>query len=386
MAKRKKLGARKKENVDVLCYRFAALPSSEQAVQLNKTFGCCRYIWNRMLADHNDLYREIGSVPDNTPADYKDLDECLWLNEVDSLALANVQLNQNQAFQRFFHHEAGYPRFKSKKYSKDSYTTNNVSNNIRMESDGIRLPKLKGNLKLIQHRKIKAGGKLKSVTVCREKDGKWYCSITFEYPKTESIYPKPSENIKHIGLDMSATHLYVDSDGKLAGFEKPYMKLQTKLAREQRKLSLKPKDSKNREKQRQVVAKLHAKIKHQRMDSLHKISEQLTREYDLISIEDLNMSALKQTLRLGKSYSDNGWGMFVTMLLYKGKRNGCRIVKVDKWFPSSKKCSICGYIHKELQLSDRTYICPNCGNIIDRDKQGAINIDQEGLRILLASV
>lgn len=185
---------------------------------------------------------------------------------------------------------------------------------------------------------------------------------------------------------MSATHLYVDSDGKLADFEKPYKRLQAKLAREQRKLSLKPEDSKNREKQRQVVAKLHAKIKHQRMDSLHKISEQLTREYDLICIEDLNMSALKQTLRLGKSYSDNGWGMFVTMLLYKGKRNGCRIVKVDKWFPSSKKCSICGYIHKELQLSDRTYICPNCGNIIDRDKQGAINIDQEGLRILLASV
>ena len=170
MAKRKKLGARKKEDVDILCYRFAALPTKEQVIQLNKTFGCCRYLWNRMLSDHNELYREIGSVPNNTPADYKDLDECLWLNEVDSLALSNVQLNQEQAFQRFFHHEAGYPRFMSKKYSKDSYTTNRVSNNIRMEGSGIRLPKLKGELKLVRHRKIKAGGKLKSATVCHRSE------------------------------------------------------------------------------------------------------------------------------------------------------------------------------------------------------------------------
>ena len=184
---------------------------------------------------------------------------------------------------------------------------------------------------------------------------------------------------------MSAPHLYVDSNGELADFEKPYKKLQEKLAREQRKLSHRQKDSKNYEKQRQVVARLHAKIKHQRKDRLHKLSEQLAREYDLISIEDLDMSALKQTLNLGKSYSDNGWGMFVTMLLYKGKRNGCYIIKIDKWFPSSKTCSECGYVHKELKLSDRTYVCPVCGNLIDRDEQAAINIDLEGLRILLSA-
>ena len=125
--------------------------------------------------------------------------------------------------------------------------------------------------------------------------------------------------------------------------------------------------------------------KRQRKDRLHKLSEQLTREYDLISIEDLDMSALKQTLNLGKSYSDNGWGMFVAMLLYKGKRNGCYIIKIDKWFPSSKTCSQCGYVHKELQLSDRTYVCPVCGNLIDRDEQAAINIDLEGLRVLLSA-
>lgn len=384
MAKSRTLGARKNENVDVLCYRFAALPTNEQIIQLNKTIGCCRYLWNRMLGDHNTLYQEIGVVPNNTPADYKSLEECLWLKEVDSLALANVQLNLNQAFQKFFNGKAGHPRFKKKKVCKDSFTTNNVSGNVRMEGKGIRLPKL-GILTLIRHRKVKAGGKLKSVTVCHEKDGKWYCSISFEYPKTEPVYPKPSEDMKHIGLDMSATHLYVDSNGELADFEKPYKKLQEKLAREQRKLSHIQKDSKNYEKQHKVVARLHAKIKHQRKDRLHKLSEQLTREYDLISIEDLDMSALKQTLNLGKSYSDNGWGMFVAMLLYKGKRNGCYIIKIDKWFPSSKTCSQCGYVHKELQLSDRTYVCPVCGNLIDRDEQAAINIDLEGLRVLLSA-
>ena len=332
MAKSKTLGVRKNENVDVLCYRFAALPTNEQIIQLNKTIGCCRYLWNRMLGDHNTLYQEIGVVPNNTPADYKSLEECLWLKEVDSLALANVQLNLNQAFQKFFNGEASHPRFKKKKVCKDSFTTNNVSGNVRMEGKGIRLPKL-GILTLIRHRKVKAGGKLKSVTVCHEKDGKWYCSISFEYPKTEPVYPEPSEDMKHIGLDMSAPHLYVDSNGELADFEKPYKKLQEKLAQEQRKLSHRQKDSKNYEKQRKVVARLHAKIKHQRKDRLHKLSEQLTREYDLISVEDLDMSALKQTLNLGKSYSDNGWGMFVTMLLYKGKRNGCYIIKINGFHP-----------------------------------------------------
>ena len=171
MAKSKTLGSRKNENVDVLCYRFAALPTNEQIIQLNKTIGCCRYLWNRMLWDHNTLYQEIGVVPNNTPADYKSLEECLWLKEVDSLALANVQLNLNQAFQKFFNGKAGHPRFKKKKVCKDSFTTNNVSGNVRMEGKGIRLPKL-GILTLIRHRKVKAGGKLKSVTVCHEKDGK----------------------------------------------------------------------------------------------------------------------------------------------------------------------------------------------------------------------
>lgn len=133
MAKSKTLGVRKNENVDVLCYRFAALPTNEQIIQLNKTIGCCRYLWNRMLGDHNTMYQEIGVVPNNTPADYKSLEECLWLKEVDSLALANVQLNLNQAFQKFFNGEASHPRFKKKKVCKNSFTTNN---GIRKRPDG----------------------------------------------------------------------------------------------------------------------------------------------------------------------------------------------------------------------------------------------------------
>ena len=142
------------------------------------------------------------------------------------------------------------------------------------------------------------------------------------------------------------------------------------------------KGSANYVKQCKRIAKLHAKAKHQRSDFLHQISIRLIRNYDVISIEDLNMSAMKQALHFGKSVSDNGWGMFVSMRQYKAEMYGKLVVKVDKWFPSSKKCSHCGHIHKELKLSDRTYICPKCGNIIDRDEQASINIDKEGLALL----
>ena len=385
MAKRKKKDAA----CELVAYRFYGVPSERDAVQEDKTFGCCRYLWNRMLGDHNTLYAEIGYVPNNTPADYKDLDECLFLNEVDSLALANTTLNLDAAFERFFKKTGGYPRFKAKKRAKRSYTTNAVYGsykgrprcNIHFNTSNglLKLPKHRDPVQLKLHRPIKPGGKLKSVTITQEPDGKRYYSILMEYPKPQAATQPVIQN--GIGLDYSMPNLYVDSNGNSPVFPKPYRTMEPKLARAQKKLSRKKPGSKRYEKQRMKVAKLYAKSKHQRKDVLHKLSCTLTDTYDLIAIEDLDMSAMKQALRFGKAVSDNGWGMFVSMLTYKAERKGKLLVKVDRWFPSSKTCIACGHIHKELKLSDRTYLCPVCGHAMDRDEQAAKNILNEAKRM-----
>ena len=385
MAKRKKKDAA----CELVAYRFYGIPSERDAVQEDKTFGCCRYLWNRMLGDRNTLYAEIGYVPNNTPADYKDLDECLFLNEVDSLALANTALNLDAAFERFFKKTGGYPRFKAQKRVKRSYTTNAVYGsykgrptcNIQLNTSNglLKLPKHQDPVQLKLHRPIKPGGKLKSVTITQEPDGKRYYSILMEYPKPQAATQSAIQN--GIGLDYSMPNLYVDSNGASPVFPKPYRTMEPKLSRAQKKLSRKKPGSKRYEKQRMKVAKLYAKSKHQRKDVLHKLSCTLTDTYDLIAIEDLDMSAMKQALRFGKAVSDNGWGMFVSMLTYKAERKGKLLVKVDRWFPSSKTCIACGHIHKELKLSDRTYLCPVCGHAMDRDRQAARNILNEAKRM-----
>ena len=385
MAKRKKKNAA----CELVAYRFYGVPSEQDAVQEDKTFGCCRYLWNRMLGDRNTLYAEIGYVPDNTPADYKDLDECLFLNEVDSLALANTALNLDAAFERFFKKTGGYPRFKAKKREKRSYTTNAVYGNhkgrltcnihLNTSNGLLKLPKHRDPVQLKLHRPIKPGGKLKSVTITQEPDGKRYYSILMEYPKPQVATQSAIQS--SIGLDYSMPNLYVDSNGNSPVFPKPYRTMEPKLARAQKKLSRKKPGSKRYEKQRMKVAKLYAKSKHQRKDVLHKLSCTLTDTYDLIAIEDLDMSAMKQALRFGKAVSDNGWGMFISMLTYKAERKGKLLVKIDRWFPSSKTCIACGHIHKELKLSDRTYLCPVCGHAMDRDEQAAKNILNEAKRM-----
>ena len=212
-----------------------------------------------------------------------------------------------------------------------------------------------------------------------EPDGKFYYSILMEYSKTVVSHTIQPEN--SIGLDMSLPDLYVDDHGNTPDFPKPYRNMEKRIAAVQKRLSRKEKGSANYEKERKKLASLYAKSKHQRNDFLHKLSCQLTDTYDIIGTEDLDMSAIKRSLHFGKSVSDNGWGMFTTMLQYKAEKKGKVLVKIDRWFPSSKTCCQCGHIHKELKLSDRVYICPICGNIMDRDHQAAKNIRQEAIRI-----
>ena len=360
-------------------YKFRIYPNSEQETMLAKTFGCVRFIYNRMLADKIKYYNECQKKLNNTPAQYKS--EFEWLKEVDSLALANTQLNLQSAYNNFFRDKkVGFPKYKSKKSNKHSYTTNYVKGNIVIQDGKLRLPKI-GFVKMKQHRAIPENYKLKSVTVSKTASGEYYASILFEY-ENQVRETKPQT---FVGLDYSMHELYVASDGTSANYPKYYRQSLKKLEREQRKLSKMQKGSNNRNKQRIKVARLHEKVANQRKDFLHKQSRQIANVYDCVCVEDLNMKAMSQATHFGKSVSDNGWGMFTAMLQYKLEETGKRLVKVDKFFPSSQLCSVCGHQNPETKdLSIREWTCPRCQTHHNRDVNAAVNIRNEGMRMVLA--
>lgn len=344
-----------------------------------KTFGCVRFIYNRMLSDKIKHYEETKQKLNNTPAQYKK--EFGWLKEVDSLALANAQMNLQKAYDNFFRSpKTGFPKFKSKHKNRKSYTTNCVNGNISIENGCIKLPKI-GLVKLKQHRQIPNDYRLKSVTVNQSPSGKYYVSVLFEYESQVQEQPLHS----FLGLDFSMHELYKDSDENEPAYPRYYRQAEKHLQREQRKLSKMQKGSKIRDKQRIKVAKLHEKVANQRKDFLHKQSLQITNAYDCVCVEDLDMKAMSQALNFGKSVSDNGWGMFVTFLKYKLEEQGKQLVKVDKFYASSQTCSVCGYKNAAIKnIAIRAWDCPGCGVHHDRDINAAINIKNEGMRIVFA--
>lgn len=366
-------------------YKYRIYPNKQQEELIKKTFGCVRFIYNQMLANRKEIYEKykddkqaLKQQKYKTPAKYKT--EYPWLKEVDSLALANSQLNLNAAFRNFFRDQSiGFPKFKSKHRDKKSYTTNNQYGTIRvLDNRHIRLPKLK-DIKIKMHRQLPQDGVIKSATISQTATGKYYISILMKFDiKIESVTPT-KESI--LGIDYSSKELYVDSQGIKGNYPKYYRKAEATLKKEQRKLSRRKKGCKNREKQRQKVAKLHEKVANQRKDFLHKLSRQITNANDAIVVEDLNMRVMAQSLNLGKSTNDNGFGMLKRYLKYKLKEQGKQLVTIDKWYPSSKLCRFCGTVNSQLTLSDRVWTC-TCGEVIDRDINAAINIKNEGCRIL----
>lgn len=360
-------------------YKFRIYPNEEQKILFAKTFGCVRFVYNRMLSDKIKYYEETGKKLNNTPAQYKK--EFEWLKDVDSLALANAQMNLQTAYNNFFRSpKIGFPKFKSKKPNCKSYTTNCVNGNIAVSERDLKLPKI-GQVKLKQHRNIPSNYTLKSVTVSQTPSGKYYASILFEYENQV----QEQEMRDFLGLDFSMHELYKDSNGNEPAYPRYYRQSEERLKREQRKLSKMQKGSKNRGKQRVRVAKLHEKVANQRKDFLHKQSRQITNAYDCVCIEDLDMKAMSQSLNYGKAVSDNGWGMFVNYLKYKLEEQGKKLIKVDRFFASSQTCSVCGYVNKETKnLNIRAWDCPECGTHHDRDVNAAINIRNEGIRIVFA--
>ena len=333
--------------------KYRIYPTTEQSIMFAKTFGCCRKIYNLMLTDKIAYYKATGKSIQTTPAQYK---RKAW---------------------------SGFPKFKSRK-ARNSYTTNNKNGTISIVDDKyIKIPKV-GKVKAVIHRKANADWRLKSATISQERDGSYYISILYEFERVVAKVPK-SKNA--IGLDYKSDGLYMDSGGNVGTNHKYYRESQKKLAKEQRKLSRMKGSKKNEPKSNNYIKQLckanriHRHIANQRLDNLHKISTEIANQYDVVCVESLNMRSMaNKGFGNGKATMDNGYGMFLNMLEYKLSDRGKTLVKVDKFYPSSQLCSCCGN-RRKLELSERKYICA-CGLEIDRDLNAAINIKNEGLRLL----
>ena len=356
-------------------YKFRLYPNTEQRTMFAKTFGCVRFVYNRMLADKIAYYQETEKMMQNTPAPLKK--EFEWLREVDSLALANAQLQLQTAYKNFFRDKSvGFPKFKSKHKSRKAYTTNNQGGTVRIECGKLRLPKI-GFVRIKQHRQIPEGYAIKSVTVSQEPSGKYYASILTEYDM--ELVERDLDLVNALGLDYSSPRFYVDSEGNVADMPHFYRDAEKRLAREQRRLSKMVKGSNNYQKQKIKVARAYEKVRFCRTDWQHKESTRLANQYDYICVEDINYQDMGRGLHLAKATNDNAFGQFRHMLTYKMAERGKKLITIDKWYPSSKTCRFCGNVNSELTLKDREWTCSSCGEHLLRDHNAAINIRNQGL-------
>ena len=370
-------------------YKFRLYPTEEQEIFFAKSFGCVRKVYNLMLDDRKKAYEEVKNDSSKkmsfpTPAKYKE--EFPFLKEIDSLALANAQLNLDKAYKNFFRDKSvGFPRFKSKKNSVQSYTTNNQNGTVALiDNKFIKVPKLKSLIRIKLHRQPK--GIIKAATISRHSSGKYYISLLCK----EEVSELPKSN-SAVGIDLGITDFAILSDGRKFDNNQFTSKMEKKLKREQCKLSrrallAKQKgidlfEASNYQKQKCKVARLHEKVMNQRTDFLNKLSTEIIKNHDIICIEDLNTKGMLRNHKLAKSISDVSWSSFVTKLQYKADWYGREIIKIDKWFPSSQICSECGHKDGKKPLDIREWTCLICHAHHDRDINASINILTEGLRL-----
>lgn len=364
---------------------YRAYPTPEQQVLLSKTFGCVRFVWNHMLMDAQQFWDEAGVFFIPTPAKYKN--EFPFLKEIDSGALCNAQLDLKEARKRYREDpkNVGVPTLKSKRKSKMSYTTNvhsyvkkdgQLVKTLELTEDAVHLPKV-GFVKIKKHRSPGNGWQLKAATVSCTRSGKYFISLLYEFEKDIHSIKPTKEN--SLGLDYSSHDFYVDSNGNVANYPRFYRRSEEKLARAQRRLSRMQFGSHHYDKQLYKVRILQEHIANQRKNFCHTVSTAIAKQYDAVFVEDINLRGLAGSLKLGKSTNDNGFGMFRTMLEYKLTSQGKTFAKIDKWYPSSKTCSVCGFIKDDLTLADRFWTCSACGTTHNRDHNAAINIRNVGL-------
>ncbi len=356
-------------------YKYRIYPTSQQQASLARSFGCARWFWNYALKLCQETYKNTGKglsrgyIQGLLPALKKEYE---WLKYPYSQCLQVVALNLSTAYKNFFDKRAMLPRFKSK-HGRQSIS---YPQNVKFDDDSINLPKI-GLVHCQRHRNFE--GDIKTVTVSRNPDGKYFVSVLVDDGKAN---PELVPVGKAVGIDVGLTHFAITSDD--CKFDNPryFIKRQRNLKRKQQKLSRKKKGSQNRNKARLAVAKVHSKIARCREDFLHKLSRKIVNENQVIAVENLNIKGMVNNHNLAKAISDVGWGMFCTMLKYKTESEGKQYIEIDRFFPSSKTCHLCLNRVDNLTLDARAWTCKHCGTHHDRDVNAAINIRNEGLRIL----
>lgn len=364
--------------------KFRLYPTKEQKVLIGKTFGCCRFLYNWALAmkkkEYEDNKVSLSCFDLNKKlTELKKEEQYSWLKEVDAKALIYTIANMDTAYKNFFKLHRGYPKFKSKYDNNKSYQTYQSTIRVNYKTSKILLPKL-GWVKCVFSKNVL--GAIKTCTISCNPSGEYYVSMIVE---SKSDYPTLKEIRKEnaLGIDMGIKNLAILSDGTKYDSCAFLRKSQSKLARLQRSLSRKKKGSSNYEKQRIKVAKCHQKISNKRNNFINNIVADITSKgYDTICIEDLNIKGMTKNHRLAKSINDASMGSFNVKLTSKCQSKGINIIKIDRYAPSSKKCHSCGYIYKELKLSQRSWTCPICGETHDRDINAAINIKEIGVSSL----
>lgn len=362
------------DNIILRTYKFRIKPTKLQEELLNKHFGCTRFVYNYFLSERIKQYKDTGKS-DNSIAQMKYLTilkrDLTWLKEVNSQALQEALKNLQAAYKNFFTQKHnGFPKFKSKK-SRNSFT---VPQHAKLEYGRLRFPKFNEGIKVIVHRPIK--GEVGRFTLSKTKTGKYFVSIL-----TKEDYKPRNRTKKFVGCDFGIKELVITSDNKRYENHRYTKKYEKKLARAQRHLSKKKKGSNSFERQRRKVSLIHEKIANARNDHQHKVTTELISNYDIIAIEDLGVKGMIKNKKLSKHIADASFGTIRRLIEYKAKWNNKLVILVDKFFPSSKNCSICGRKKSNLTLQDRVFVCDN-GHVMCRDLNAARNIIAEGLRKL----